>query len=586
MQKRYHNTRLLAVHKYLFIAPVLILLVGSGRGAPAQMPIRNQPYIVFMIGEDEYKTWETLPEFAKTELEPKGFRATIIQADPSDKNNFPGLIEAVRDADLLFISLRRRTPYKEQLEAVRAHLKAGKPLVGIRTACHAFALALNATQKLDPNSKLAEWAEFDPEVLGGHYTGHHGASPRTSVSIARGAEAQPILAGVDVTKLSGNGSLYKVSPLASAASVLLMGAIPDQPPEPVAWTKIYGTNKARIFYTSLGHPDDFKNPEFRRVLINGIRWSLDSPAPPRKAASKEPSSEAPEGSKPLSPAESLKQFHVADDLELELVLAEPIVAQPVFLNFDEGGRMWVVQYLQYPAPAGLKGVSHDSFWRTIYDKVPPPPPNHFRGLDKITIHEDTDGDGVYDKHKTFVDGLNIVTAVERGRGGVWVLNPPYLLFYPDANGDDIPDGPPVVHLAGFGLEDTHSVANSLRWGPDGWLYGAQGSTVTGQMRRPGLDKEPFLQTMGQLIWRYQPELRRFEVFAEGGGNAFGLELDAQGRIFSGHNGGDTRGFHYVQGGYLQKGFEKHGPLSNPYAFGYFPPMPHNQVERLDRKSVV
>jgi sugar lactone lactonase YvrE len=73
--------------------------------------------------------------------------------------------------------------------------------------------------------------------------------------------------------------------------------------------------------------------------------------------------------------------------------------------------------------------------------------------------------------------------------------------------------------------------------------------------------------MGQLIWRYHPETRRYEVFAEGGGKAFGCEIDPKGRIFSGHNGGNTRGFHYVQGAYLQKGFEKHGPLSNPYAFG-------------------
>jgi len=296
--------------------------------------------------------------------------------------------------------------------------------------------------------------------------------------------------------------------------------------------------------------------------------------------------EAPEGSKPLSPEESLQKFQVAEDLEVVQVLAEPIVAQPVFLNFDERGRMWVVEYRQYPEPAGLKVVSHDSFWRAVYDRVPPPPPHHFKGRDRITIHEDTKGNGVYHKHTTFVDELNIVTAVERGRGGVWVLNPPYLLFYPDVNGDDIPDGDPVVHLSGFGLEDTHSVANSLRWGPDGWLYAAQGSTVTGHMMRPGLDAEPFLHTMGQLIWRYHPETRRFEVFAEGGGNAFGVELDGKGRIFSGHNGGDTRGFHYVQGGYLQKGFEKHGPLSNPFAFGYFPMMPNNNAPRFTHNFII
>ncbi len=92
--------------------------------------------------------------------------------------------------------------------------------------------------------------------------------------------------------------------------------------------------------------------------------------------------------------------------------------------------------------------------------------------------------------------------------------------------------------------------------------------------------------MGQLIWRYHPETRRYEVFAEGGGNAFGVEIDAKGRIFSGHNGGDTRGFHYVQGGYFQKGFDKHGPLSNPYAFGYFPAMKHNRVPRFTHTFLI
>jgi glucose/arabinose dehydrogenase len=280
---------------------------------------------------------------------------------------------------------------------------------------------------------------------------------------------------------------------------------------------------------------------------------------------------------PLSPSVSARSFTVADDLEIEQVLAEPLIAQPVFVNFDERGRMWVVEYRQYPHPAGLKVVSHDHFWRAVYDKVPSAPPHHVKGMDRISIHCDTDGDGTFDEHKVFLDGLNIVTAVERGRGGVWVLNPPYLLFYADQNHDDVPDGDPVVHLAGFGLEDTHSVANSLRWGPDGWLYGAQGSTVTAHVTRPGTEAAP-VYIQGQCVWRYHPETRRFEVFAEGGGNAFGLEIDAKGRIFSGHNGGDTRGFHYMQGAYLRKGFEKHGPLSNPYAFGFFEAMPHQKVE--------
>jgi len=286
-----------------------------------------------------------------------------------------------------------------------------------------------------------------------------------------------------------------------------------------------------------------------------------------------------------TPAESLARLRPEKDLVVELVLSDPAIGQPLSMKFDERGRMWLVQYLQYPDPAGLTMVSRDMHLRSVYDKVPLAPPNHVRGRDKVTIHEDTNGDGSFDRHKTFVEGLSLVTSVALGRGGVYVLNPPYLLFYPDRDRDDVPDGDPEVLLEGFGIEDSHSIANSMRWGPDGWLYGAQGSTVSGKIRRPGSDAEP-VHTLGQLIWRYHPETRRYEVFAEGGGNAFGVEIDSRGRVFSGHNGGNTRGFHYVQGGYYQKGFGKHGELSNPYALGYFQAMAHHDVRRFTHTFVI
>ena len=184
-----------------------------------------------------------------------------------------------------------------------------------------------------------------------------------------------------------------------------------------------------------------------------------------------------------SPEESLRHFTVAEGLKMEVVASEPVIRQPLNLHFDERGRLWVVQYIQYPFPAGLKVVKYDKYLRAVFDKVPQPPPNHVRGADKVTILEDKDGDGRFESHKDFVTGLNIATSVAVGRGGVFVLNPPYLLFYADRNRDDVPDGNPEVCLSGFGLEDTHAVANSLRWGPDGWLYGVQGSTTTGPCKR-------------------------------------------------------------------------------------------------------
>ena len=214
----------------------------------------QSPHVVFMIGEDEYQTWETLPEFAKTDLEPRGYRVTIVHADPADTNNFPGLVDALRTADALVLSVRRRTPPRPQLDAVRAHLAAGKPLVGIRTACHAFAL-----RPTDPPvaAPLATWQDFDPAVLGGHYTNHHPAGPQTTITLAPGARAHAILKGISVARLIGAGSLYKVSPLEARTTPLLIGAVPGQPAEPIAWTHPYGPRRARVFYTSLGHPDDF-----------------------------------------------------------------------------------------------------------------------------------------------------------------------------------------------------------------------------------------------------------------------------------------------------------------------------------------
>ncbi|MFY8199986.1 MAG: PVC-type heme-binding CxxCH protein, partial [Pirellula staleyi] len=282
----------------------------------------------------------------------------------------------------------------------------------------------------------------------------------------------------------------------------------------------------------------------------------------------------------LSPAESSQLFSVSDQSVWKLLLAEPTIEQPLSATFDSRGRLWVVEYRQYPEPEGLKALSRDNFWRIVYDRMPLPPGHGgARGADRITIHEDQNGDGSFETHSTFVDGLNIATSVVPTSKGAWVLNPPYLLFFQDEDGDSQADGPPEVHLEGFGLEDTHSVVNSLCMGPDGWLYAAQGSTVTGAVKNYGSSELP-IKTLGQAIWRYHPQSRKYEVFAEGGGNAFGVAMNDSGEIFSGHNGGDTRGFHYYQGGYYRKGFTKHGSLSNPNAFGYLNPMAHPPIQRF------
>jgi type 1 glutamine amidotransferase len=256
--------RFMKMHIALIVA---LLICTPICGAETSKPA----HIVFMIGEDEYRTWETLPELAERDLKPAGFRVTIVHADSADKNHFPGLITALKEADLLFLSVRRRTPRHEELKAVRAFLESGKPLVGIRTASHAFAVR---PKDKPPEAPYDLWQRFDPEVLGGNYNSHHGNGPQTTVALAPDAANHPILQGVNATSISSAGSLYKVSPLEPGATALLIGSVPDRPPEPVAWTHLYGPKRARVFYTSIGHVDDFKNPEYRRLLVNAVSWAL------------------------------------------------------------------------------------------------------------------------------------------------------------------------------------------------------------------------------------------------------------------------------------------------------------------------
>src|SRR5579872_5767381 len=169
------------------------------------------------------------------------------------------------------------------------------------------------------------------------------------------------------------------------------------------------------------------------------------------------------------PDEAPRRMATPSGFRVSLVAAEPLVRQPVALDFDDRGRLWVMQYLQYPNPAGLKRVRVDRYSRTVYDRVPEPPPHGPRGDDRLTIVvEDPERPG-QPRGKDFIGGLNLGSGFAFGHGGVFVLQVPYLLFYPDRDRDDVPDGDPNVLLSGFGMEDAHSVANSLTWGPDGWL---------------------------------------------------------------------------------------------------------------------
>ena len=233
------------------------------------------PRIVFVTGDDEYRSEFSMPMMARI-LEAKyGLRTSIAYARPTPQtnNNIEGL-EALRIADLAVFFLRWRRLPEDQLPFILDYLKSGKPVAGLRTATHSF---------LYPKGHPYEYLNdgFGIDVFGQKWIRHHGHTSTTDVSVISEQANHPILRGID-RSFHVASWLYVVEPLHGDCVPLLMGRAvnpegKDYSPQPVAWTKTY--KGARVFFTTLGHPDDFKVPSVRRLLINGILWALGKPIP-------------------------------------------------------------------------------------------------------------------------------------------------------------------------------------------------------------------------------------------------------------------------------------------------------------------
>ena len=260
---------LIAQHIEQYWCPTITSTDITG-AEPFRFAEDSRKHIVIVTSEPEYKTEVSLTQFAKDELG-KDFKVSLVYGDAQDGSILPGL-DVLKSADLALISVRRRTLPPDQLQLIRDFIGFGKPVMGIRTASHAFCLR----DKPAPDGR-ADWTEFDRDVIGGSYTNHYGEGPETTITVAGSAAEHPILAGIHAVDLRGKGSLYKVSPLQPTATPLLIGSIPDTAAEPVAWLyrrKDGGTT----FYTSLGHVGDFEQPAFRRLLKNACAWLVKQPA--------------------------------------------------------------------------------------------------------------------------------------------------------------------------------------------------------------------------------------------------------------------------------------------------------------------
>jgi len=239
----------------------------------------KRPHIVFVMAEGEYQSNETLPAFAKKYLF-EDFRCTFLYAKSNEgegRNDVPGL-EAMYDADLLVLSMRRRALPVVQMDHLERYIRSGKPMVCLRVSVVPFQVSPDNR----PDGHVI-WQDFDQEVLGCHYQGYDSGSRQTGcdVWVLPEAKAHPILRGIETTNFHSQSWLYRLNPLADSTTLLMKGRwSKDHPEEPVAFTNTY--QGGRVFYTSLGHPDDFNNDSFCQLLVNAVFWTIGkTPIPDR-----------------------------------------------------------------------------------------------------------------------------------------------------------------------------------------------------------------------------------------------------------------------------------------------------------------
>lgn len=234
---------------------------------------------------------------------------------------------------------------------------------------------------------------------------------------------------------------------------------------------------------------------------------------------------------PMDPESAAKKIEVPAGFKASVFASEPDVQNPIDMTWDAKGRIWIAENYTY-------AERKQRFDLNLRDRV--------------TILQDSNHDGKADKRTVFTDQVQMLTSVEVGQGGVWLMCPPNLLFIPDENLDDKPDGPPQIVLDGFEVaqDNYHNFANGLRWGPDGWLYGRCGGSCPGKIGKPGTTEGDRIPINGGM-WRYHPRTQKAEVITHGTTNPWGHDWNEMGEGFfintvNGHLWHLIPGAHFVR----------------------------------------
>ena len=340
-----------------------------------------------------------------------------------------------------------------------------------------------------------------------------GAAPPSPLTAAIVQSGHPILK--DVQPFATSDETVPAPPAGATTTVLMERAAG---PGREAFTWVADARKGRVFYTGYGHDaSTWSNPNFQKLIEQATIWSVAEPARRAYLEMKVPEvtyvdtfvvpnyerrDPAPKYQLPFTAEDSMKFISVPAEFKLELFAKEPDIIEPIAFNFDERGRLWIIEAINYP--------------NVVLNGNP--------GDDRIKIVEDTNGDGRADKFTVFAEHLNLPTSLVFANGGVIVAAAPHMLFLKDTNGDDKADVKQILST-GWGIRDTHAGPSNLMYGPDNYIWGTVGySGFNGQMNGKPMQ-------FGQGMYKFRPDGSGFEYVTGSTNNTWGIGMSETFDVF-------------------------------------------------------
>ena len=463
-----------------WIRDAVLPLVGAMVLWMAPVEAAPRPLRVLFLGHDQehHPSSRLLPLLAAP-LARQGIQLTYVMS-PADALT----PEKLAHYDALMIYANHKTLTPEYERALLDFVEGGKGLVAIHCASAMFTAS-----------------ERYIALIGGEFQ-RHGTGEFTAEIVAPN---HPAIQGVKAFKTWDETYVHaRHNPV---DRTVLMERADEQGREPYTWVRTQG--KGRVFYTAYGHDErTWSRPEFQQLIAKGAVWTVDAAARESWQQLKMPEvtfvdgfnvpnyekrDPAPKYQMPLSPEDSMKFMQHPAEFRLELFASEPDIIKPITFSFDERGRLWVIEAIDYP--------------NRVLNGAP--------GEDRIKILEDTNGDGRADKVTVFADRLNLASSLAFSNGGIIVAAAPHMLFLKDTNGDDKADVRQVLST-GWGIQDSHAGPSNLQYAPDNHIWGVVGySGYDGEMNGKRLQ-------FGQGAYRFKPDGADFEFLTASTNNTWGL----------------------------------------------------------------